>query len=361
MNRKGISHPSSFIPASLTEVIRGLAPEAEKLGRLHSQQLSIIYEQKWFNLFVPEEYGGLALSLPEGLKIEESLAWADGSTAWTVTLCSGANWFTGFLQRGIAKHVFRDEKTCFAGSGRPSGIANRTEYGYEITGVWKYASGAPHATVFTANCLIEEEGVAVHNADGSPLVRAFLFLREEVILEEDWRSIGMIATASHSFKVEQLLVKENRCFTIDNLHPVLSHPIYQFPFLQFAEATLAVNSSGMAARFIEIGERIAARRDTLPSQYLEEVKTQLQELRQSFYTAVQFSWDACALNQQPSPALLSEVSKASRRLAAGARRLVDELYPWCGLAAADPDTEINRVWRNLHTASQHSLLTSSQG
>ncbi len=84
---------------------------------------------------------------------------------------------------------------------------------------------------------------------------------------------------------------------------------------------------------------------------------QLQILRQSFYEAVEISWEECSESRPLSDALLKKVSEASRRLAAGARRLVDELYPWCGLVAADPDTEINRVWRNLHTASQHNLLT----
>ncbi len=370
MNREGIPHPSAFIPASLTGAIRDLAPEAEKSGRLHPQQLSIIYEQKWFNLYVPEEYGGLALSLPEGLKIQEGLAWADGSTGWTVTLCSGANWFAGFLKKEIAKSLFKDPKVCLAGSGRPSGIAKRTSNGYTITGSWDHASGAPHATAFTANCLIEEEGVSVCNADGGPLVRAFVFLREEVIVKENWRSIGMIATASHRFQVKQLEVTEERCFTIDGSHAVISSPLYQYPFMQLAEATLAVNSSGMAARFIEIGggimsERAAYKNEKAGSKSegtgslllpICEAKDKLQDLREAFYTAVRFSWESNLLNRPIPKVLLDEVSRTSRNLAAGARQLVDDLYPLCGLIAADPITEINRVWRNLHTASQHSLL-----
>jgi len=54
---------------------------------------------------------------------------------------------------------------------------------------------------------------------------------------------------------------------------------------------------------------------------------------------------------------LEQVSANSRKLAKTARECVDELYPYCGLQAANPDAEINQVWRDLHTASQHSLLT----
>jgi hypothetical protein len=51
------------------------------------------------------------------------------------------------------------------------------------------------------------------------------------------------------------------------------------------------------------------------------------------------------------------VSEASLALAKQAQHIVNVLYPYCGLRAASPDTEINRVWRDLHTASQHALLT----
>jgi len=367
MDIKAIPHPSCFIDPQLAESIRHLAGEAEQSGRLHPGQLSIIYEQKWFNLFVPKIYNGLQLSLPEALQIEEGLAWVDGSTGWTVTLCSGANWFIGFLQPAIAKIIFNMDTVCLAGSGRPSGTANIIEDGYEITGYWNYASGAAHATAFTANCIIEKNGVITQNKDGNPMIQSFLFLREEVILHEDWNCIGMIATSSHSFEVKQLRVAENRCFVIDNNYAVLDHPIYQYPFLQFAEATLAVNSLGMATRFIDLCETQFAERTTnknypleeindIRGQYLEEARNELREIRQSFYSVIQHSWEECMQNKAIPLEILKEVSKKSKELAATARKVVDTLYPYCGLIAAKKDSEINRVWRNLHTASQHPLL-----
>ena len=361
-----IPHPSHFIPAALTDTISRLSGEAERYGSLHPQQLALIYEQRWFSLFVPRSSGGLELSLPEGLRLEEGLAWADGSTGWTVTLCGGANWFIGFLQPEIAREFFDDPRVCLAGSGRASGIARATAGGYEISGRWRYATGAPHATAFTANCRIEKDGELLWDEEGNPVVHAFLLAKEEIILHEDWNCIGMIATASHSFEVRQQRVPANRCFRIDGNSSFLSSRIFQYPFLPFAETTLAVNSSGMAVRFTDLCEKIflerPGRTELLPGnktmlRHLEEARIHLQTLRQHFYQIVQSSWDECAEGKSLSATLLKEVSRASRRLAAGSRRLVDELYPWCGLTAANPDTEINRVWRNLHTASQHSLLT----
>ena len=86
----------SFSDLLTDETVIGLrhwSVASEQLRKLHPEQLSLIYKQNWFNMYVPKEFGGLALSLPAGLRLEESLAWADGSLGWTVTLCSGANWF----------------------------------------------------------------------------------------------------------------------------------------------------------------------------------------------------------------------------------------------------------------------------
>src|ERR1700749_72002 len=93
METKKIGYPSAFINKELVERLRNYSAAAEQIKSLHPEQLSIIYQQGWFKLFVPEMYGGLALPLPEALQIEEALAWTDGSLGWTVTLCSGANWF----------------------------------------------------------------------------------------------------------------------------------------------------------------------------------------------------------------------------------------------------------------------------
>jgi alkylation response protein AidB-like acyl-CoA dehydrogenase len=362
-----IPHPSFFIDSKSVNIIRQHAVDAEQMRSLHPEQLAVIYKNHWFNLYVPHEYGGLGLPLPEGLRIEESLAWIDGSVGWTVTLCSGANWFIGFLQPGIAKSLFDSEKVCFAGSGRPSGIAKIvSDDEFEISGSWQYATGAAHATAFTANCQIEKEGNFLRDENGNALAAAFIFLRSEVKINEDWKGMGMIATSSNSFEVSGLRVNKNRRFQIDESKTVLPGKIYQYSFLQFAESTLAVNMSGMAIHFMDLFEEQLKERkvsdhfteDRRHSLFLrnEAAREKQQNARESFYQTLQSSWDEGNENNHFASVTLENVSQASRHLAATSRKVVDELFPLCGLVAADPASAINRVWRNLHTASLHPLL-----
>src|SRR5258708_34736864 len=109
-----IHQPSSIIPAALSEQLRHFSAKAEEKRKLQAGQLNIIYKHRWFNIWVPRACGGLELSLPEGLRLQEALAWTDGSLGWTITLCSGANWFVGFLQPDATKKLFKDKKVCFA-------------------------------------------------------------------------------------------------------------------------------------------------------------------------------------------------------------------------------------------------------
>jgi alkylation response protein AidB-like acyl-CoA dehydrogenase len=363
-----VNHPSEIIPKESAEVIRRLAAEAEKLDNLHPDQIDLIYKHKWFKMFIPKEYGGLGWSLPEVLRVEESLSWADGSTGWVVTLCSGAGWFSGFLDASSRKEILLNDRVCFAGSGAATGIANRTSAGYFVTGQWKYASGSLCATVFTANCIIQDAGTTELNPDGSPVVGAFLFHKDEVLLHRQWKSIGMIATGSHSFEVKELAVPANRRLTIDGKHAILHDPVYQYPFLQMAEATLAVNLSGMAMNFVDLCDPFFSKKMEERKQpkskradlreLLANARAALNRYRHDFYTVVTRSWVLCERGETLPRGVLNQVTKTSHALAHGALRVVDELYPYCGLSATDPRTELNRVWRNIHTASQHALFAS---
>jgi alkylation response protein AidB-like acyl-CoA dehydrogenase len=344
---------ASFLPADVLLSLRQHAAEAEQLAELHPTQLHIMYSNGWLNMFVPKQLGGLGYTLPQAVRTEESLAYADGSTAWVVTLCSGAAWFTGFMEPSLVSDVFSSNKVCFAGSGAPDGTAEITENGFEVSGRWKYASGAKHATLFTANCIIQKEGNTLYNTDGTPQVRAFAFKKEEVTLHATWKSIGMIATGSHSFEVAKQVVPFNRQFIIAPHSAILKDAVYQYPFLALAEVTLAANYAGMAARFLELTEEIVAAR---LQDKTEKWQQTLDRHRSQFYEVLDRSWQICNTNTVIPDNILQQISDTSFALYKTSLMLVDDLYPLAGLIAANADSEINRVWRNIHTASQHTLF-----
>jgi alkylation response protein AidB-like acyl-CoA dehydrogenase len=361
-------HPSALLQPQWVETIRSGAAKAEETGLLQPKQLALIYQQQWFKLLVPEVYSGTEKPLPEMVRLEESLAWADGSVGWVITLCSGAGWFGGFLPVKTASAIFKNPEACLAGSGASTGTATKIDSGFTINGTWKYASGAQHATHFTANCVVKEANETVLGEDENPLILPFIIDAKDVKLIPAWKYMGMMGTGSDAFEIKDLEVSADRSFKIDPEFTVVNHPLYRYPFLQLAEATLAANLSGMAVHFMDLCEPVFAEKlsqnklndtqKTVLKEALTNAVKEMQQLRNEFYQAVDQSW-MLLLSDKKSMVkeALQEVSKTSRQLAKTSRETVDRLYPYCGLLAASPDTEINRVWRDLHTASQHSLLT----
>jgi alkylation response protein AidB-like acyl-CoA dehydrogenase len=358
-----IHHPSEVLDERIISKIRKSAGEAESLRKLHDDQLDLIYKEKWFKMFVPKELGGLSLSLPEILVVEECLSWADGSIGWVVTLCSGAGWFVGFLDPKIVDEILKDDLLCIAGSGAPTGFANVTDNGYLINGAWKYATGALHATAFTMNCYIKKDDQQVYNLDGSPKIASFILKKYQVQLHKTWNSMGMIATGSHSFEVSNVSVSKDHCFSISPANAMLKNAIFQYPFLQLAETTLAVNISGMATRFIDLAEILLTEKVKYkPSnglqliQVLADARVVLDTSRKLFYKIVKDSWKELNTKNEIPFQMQSSISASSEKLVQTSSAIVNKLYPLCGLSAADTGKEINRVWRNFHTASQHALF-----
>lgn len=342
------AHPSQFLETALIELIRRHAPEAEALGQLHPEWLQEVYARKWFLLFAPESLGGLEMNLIDAVRLEEALAWADGSLGWTITLCAGAAWFVGFLEPSLSAELFKESHTCICGSGAPGGTAEALDGGYLVNGSWKYASGTPHATAFTANCRMD---------DGS--IRAFIFLPSEVDWQPVWKTMGMTATASHSFTIKDQWVSKSRAFQIAPEHAVLQQAIYQYPFGLFADVTLCANLMGMARHFLDLIEERAAdltQRFAGFAALSDQRSRAFVNARCEFYDAVESSWNFCYAGSVISELMELQTKKACHELVAACRALMQDLYPYCGLGAASRDSEINRVWRDFHIAGQHALF-----
>ena len=359
-----LNNPISLLKPEWISTIRTESANAEKTGKLTKKQLALAVDQEWFKMLAPTSTGGKQLSVPDVMQIEEALACADGSFGWVVTLCAGASWFGGFMNSETAKKLFGSEKVCIAGSGVATGTADVVSGGgYVINGKWNYATGSGDATAFTANCVVTKDGKKVMDG-GKPKVLAFLFNRNEVIIASDWNSMGMAGTSSHSFEVRDLSIGAER--VINTAKRAVDSALYHYPFLQLAEATLAINLSGMAFHFMELCEKIItdkATAEAIPHLNVDSLNetyallnNKLQTARQKLYYAVDMSWQVCAANKDISQSVLYKVSSAAAILSKVVRECVNTLYPYCGLQAAAKDSEINRVWRDLHTAGQHSLL-----
>lgn len=347
--------------------IRDAAAAADTARWLLPAQQALIHRRGWLRMLAPQAAGGAELALPDVVRLEERIAALDGSMGWVVTLCAGAGWFAGFLPPALARAIIATKRVCVAGSGAPTGYADLEGDGYRIDGRWDYASGAPMATHFTLNAILRENGQPLVDSTGAPRIRAFIVPAKDVEIVPSWRSVGLRATASHSYRISDKWIAAQHGFQINAAHATAAGPLYRFPFLSLAFVTLAANLAGMASHFLELATpSIARRRHPLAGMQLIDVPGVAQRVqgaadaldaaRTLFYRLLDRAWAQVVAGAALGDGETAALQSASLALVGVARKAVDELYPFCGLYAAHEESEINRVWRDFHTATQHTLL-----
>jgi alkylation response protein AidB-like acyl-CoA dehydrogenase len=224
------------------------------------------------------------------------------------------------------------------------------------------------ATHFTFNAQLRENGRPLLDDAGNPRIQAFVVPAALVEAVPSWRSIGLRATASHAYRLEDKWVHAEHGFDIDPARAQEQGPLYRFPFMAFAFVTLAANVAGMAFHFVALAEEcIARRRNRFAGKgeplieapavraLLDDTRAALDAVRGRFYARLDATW---AQVEAGSPVGIEEAAQMQALAMAwvnASRRAVDALYPYCGLFAAREDTPINRVWRDFHTASQHAI------
>lgn len=356
-----------YLDEQTIAVIRDSQAKSIQAKQLVPEQLELIYAKNWFNIWVSSKYNGLELSLLDGFNLIKEIAYYDGAFAWTVTLCSGANMFSGFINTDLASVVFSDPKVCFGGSGRANGKAVWNDEQYHLTGVWQYATGAPHLTHFTLNAFVFDGNAQRVDVAGQPVVYSFFVPKEYVLIHYDWDTFGLECTASHSFSLDNVRVDKSYAFELKPSENRIDSALYKIPFMTFAELTLLPNYLGMYQRFLDLVEKYFFDKSKNPDWADKYSKNRFRQIDSYQQKSEGYTSNAVSLintlwlevNQKPdniNAELLVEIASESRRIVKEIRESVTVLFPLVGISGAQRDNELNIVFRNIFTATQHSLL-----
>lgn len=348
-------------PDDIVSRIQENADERGPGGALDPSIVAYMYEAKLFKLFVPKALGGAMLALPDAVRVFEKASRIDGSFGWLVTIGSGGGFFSATLPSEQSRMFFGHEKALVAGSGHPNGIAKPVEGGYIVSGRWKYCSGAPYASVFTANCRIE--GVAGEEA----VIRSFAFRPEQVNILRDWNAFGLKATESHSIEVDNVFVPEENTFDIMSI-PHYDDPIFKYPFMPFAQTSFAAVCLGIAEHFVEETRKFTEERREIwsvdrPERFaallraIEDQADALDRTATRFHETVERTWNDflandCVMSEED----MREVAATCQSVARNVLAYTNAIVPLLGMTVLMEDQPMNRIWRDLLTASQHSVL-----
>lgn len=305
-----------------------------------------IYEKRWLQIWVPKEYNGLGLSFKAGLKVLKQLALTDGSLGWMITLCAGANYFARNLQPDVAIDLFKNNRTCFGGSGMMGGTAEKTNDTYIINGFWKFATGAPYLSHFTLNAVVTQNGKAVLDAEGNDMVRSFIIPKDQVEVIADWQAMGMKATGTYSFKVANVLVTKEHSFIYNEFYT--NNVLDKIPFRIFADLTLLVNYIGMAEHFLDEAEKIRTELD------VEAFRNNLSSKENQTYLFADKIEILLEDKQEISAKVQTEIHQFSEKLVIDLSHRILDLYFQLGIKASHTNEPIHQIFCNFFTATQHA-------
>jgi len=356
---------------ALTLVVRAQAGEADRLTRLPDAVLSELRELQLFKLWVPQRYEGCELDLPNTLRIYEAAGRADGSFGWAVMIGAGGGLFAAYLDPETAGEIYGPPDAVIAGSGAPTGRAEQVADGYRVSGRWRYASGAHYATTFTANCVITRDGRPVLDAHGKPLIRAMAFTPAQVTIHSAWDTTGMRGTGSHDIEVQEVVVPQQRTFSLFTDAAREPGPLYRLPFAVLTELPVAAVALGIARHALDAFATLAQHKQCPGS----EMPLAAHPLTQTRYARS----DACCRTWQTEIHLLAartwQVTLANKSLSSQERaelttrcvaclaelqHAIFDLVNLAGMSAITQDNEFARAWRDLQTLAAHASVSPLQ-
>ena len=352
----------------LTEIARLVDEHADwayQHRRPHPAVLAACIERGLFKWWAPAAYGGAEADLPGSLALFEQAARLDGSFGFTLTIGVGGGLFGAYLPPEAAGEIFGPANAVIAGSGAVGGTADAVNAGFLARGRWCWASGAHHATTFTANCAVAHDGRPLVGVDGQPVVRAMAFAPSDVDIVDSWDWPGLRGTDSHDIVVTHAAVPAARTFTL--LEPA-GHdgPLYRYPFQSIAEVSFAAVAVGIARHAIDEfaalahtksargGGRLA---DTAEAhEVVGDAEAVLRSARSFLVDAVNASWATTIAGDPLTPDTVTLVRLAAAHATRAAAHAVDRCYQLAGMSPLARRSRLGRAWLDIHTITQHAAV-----
>lgn len=199
----------------LAPLIESKGEENDANGRVSEESIEALNEAGFFAMMTPRSVGGAEGNPVQVLAVVEEICRADIATGWVVMAANVAtSAAAGYLSDAGFEELFGNDRPIIAGAGAPTGKAEAVEGGYRLTGKWTYGSGCLHCDYYHAGAIVTEGGKPRMVAGtGAPEVRTFLIPADKVEQQGNWNTLGLRATGSIDYAVNDVFIPEDHTHT----------------------------------------------------------------------------------------------------------------------------------------------------
>ena len=363
------------IASSVLKAAEGLCPELsdrrreiDDLRQLPQDLANRLAALGFYRLVVPESLGGLGISPTTFCQLCETLAKANGSTAWCIFIGATSQYLFGALPQTQLQRMLENPNVITSGVFADSGTALYEERdgqaGYLINGHWRWGSGCRNAEWISGGIHeVDAQGEAIV---GAPLLTRVFFRPEEIEIADNWHVSGMRGSGSSDYVAKNVWVPSERMAGNVEDGDHASEPIYQFPKFALLGIPIGAICLGMARACID--EVIGAAKEKTPQGSrrplssrpsvhiaVAEADAALSAARAYFYQSIDAGWAAA----QTAPGSLEDrrnMRTANVHAVNTAIEAIDRMYRLMGGTSVYETSCLQQHFRDVHVAAAHMMV-----
>lgn len=355
--------------AALKDIIQSHGNDNDRNRVVSPEVIEAIRQTGLFGVVGAKAYGGSEAGIEGLLRATIEIAAACGSTGWVFGVLAGHSWMLNLFPAEAQAEVTSVPGALTATVFRLGGEAQETADGYRITGGYgRFCSGVDHADWVLV-------GMTVTLLDGSKQPRFLLVPKTDIVVVDDWFTLGMRATGSRSIEIADAFVPAHRSVSLGEMltgttpgAQIHDKPIYRLSFsdvtpfsivgapLGMARAAVAQFAEEQRARFAENGE----------GPYQDGMFLRLSRAATAVEAAINLVIGSAAkIDSITDPAEFDAVARQElpRNWAWAVqtcRDVVNDLFAAAGGSVIYDKSPMQRIWRDLNAASQHVGFTEDK-
>lgn len=329
----------------LVERARALFPilaehteQTEQDGRVSDELTRIVKDAGLHRVMQPRAFGGYGYAPSAVFKVCFEMARACSSTSWCNMVANSNAWFASYWPKEVQEEIWRkDPEAMIVISGIPVGKGRKVEGGYEIWGVWPWASNCDNCDwAIVSSAIADNEGDA-------PETQWFIVPMDEIQIDHDsWNMAGMRGSGSKN------LVRKEPLFVADAWRVKLSQVMQDTtPGRAIPGNTISSYNFGTLSGVVLLGPVLGMAQGALES-FTEAMKSKVKTSLKA----------GASVTAGATPAIQMRVADASARIDAAIALLLTSVEPFeAKVAAGEPVTveERVRVRRNIGFAARQAF------
>jgi alkylation response protein AidB-like acyl-CoA dehydrogenase len=352
---------------SIAAALEKSGEQNEVLGQLTPEVVDRLHEQKLFRLLLPRAYGGEEVDLVTWFRVMEALAKLDASTAWCIGQMNGCAAIASAVEPAVAEKIWGEPRAALSWGPPMKARADEVEGGHRLAGEWMMSSGSRHATWIGLMAPVFDPSDATILLPEGTSTRIFFVPAGTVEWIDNWNVLGLNATNSGGFKVDNLFVPQGYSMSRDHLRDVrLSGPLYKYPLNGLFSVGFSAVALGIARAMLDACIALAEKKPRLAKVSLRdshlvqfqigEAEARLRSARGYVEATAQRVYDAVVASGKLTIAQRMDIRMATTFAIHEAKSVADTAWEIAGANAIFTAGPFERRMRDLRT-----LLQQAQG